>query len=201
MSFQYAKKYFFSSPLFQFQNNVLANKLKKKIPLDSPAAISSGVAVSIKHNLSESSFNFLNESDEVFLEARNFIAGCMKSVLNDLKNENCGYKISFFESWYHISKKNSVHDYHSHSNCSWCGIWYLNSGSLDSGGKTIFYNPIKSGYIDTGSIHQDEKIISVPAEDGKLILFPSYLNHSQSIYTGKKDRIVIAFNLRILEKI
>ena len=37
----------------------------------------------------------------------------------------------------------------------------------------------------------------VKPENGLLILFPSYLQHYQSIYTGKKDRIVVAFNAQI----
>ena len=34
-------------------------------------------------------------------------------------------------------------------------------------------------------------------EDGLLLLFPSYLRHYQSLYTGRKDRIIIGFNSQI----
>ena len=37
----------------------------------------------------------------------------------------------------------------------------------------------------------------IKAENGLLVLFPSYLQHYQSIYTGKKNRIVVAFNAQI----
>ena len=40
----------------------------------------------------------------------------------------------------------------------------------------------------------------VKAEDGKLILFPSFLTHYQSLYEGTKDRIVIAFNASVFKR-
>ena len=42
---------------------------------------------------------------------------------------------------------------------------------------------------------QTEETIEI--ENGLLILFPSYLEHYQSLYTGKKDRIVVAFNAQV----
>ena len=37
----------------------------------------------------------------------------------------------------------------------------------------------------------------IKPEDGLLVLFPSYLQHYQSLYIGAKDRIVIAFNAQV----
>ena len=39
-----------------------------------------------------------------------------------------------------------------------------------------------------------EPAFIVNPEAGKLVLFPSYLQHYQSLYSGSKDRIVVAFN-------
>ena len=45
-----------------------------------------------------------------------------------------------------------------------------------------------------------EPAVIIQPEDGKLVLFPSYLNHYQSLYTGDEERIVVAFNSIILQK-
>ena len=37
-------------------------------------------------------------------------------------------------------------------------------------------------------------------KSGKLILFPSFLPHYQSLYQGTKDRIVIAFNASVFKR-
>ena len=44
---------------------------------------------------------------------------------------------------YHITKTNGVHESHIHPSCSWCGIYYLQSGDENSG-DTVFENPVKS---------------------------------------------------------
>ena len=40
--------------------------------------------------------------------------------------------------------------------------------------------------------------MKVIPENGKLVLFPSYLDHYQSLYTGDKERIVIGFNMTLV---
>ena len=49
------------------------------------------------------------------------------------------------------------------------------------------------------TIHKEETAFAVKPEIGKLVIFPSYLSHFQSLYTGSKDRIVVAFNCRVDE--
>ena len=120
-------------------------------------------------------------------------------ALNDLYAEKCMYKIGFTDSWYHISKKNSVHGPHNHANCSWCGIYYLQIGDEDRGGKTIFLSPIQSNFSDLRTHCAENNLVYVTPEEGALIIFPSYLYHYQDVYTGSKDRVVVAFNSTIVE--
>ena len=53
--------------------------------------------------------------------------------------------------------------------------------------------------MDFGTRYLDAKLQErVKPENGLLVLFPSYLSHFQSLYTGDKDRIVVAFNMSVL---
>ncbi len=194
----YIKRNLFSTPIFEFNNKNLAIKIKEYIMLKEINGIESNVTKELKHNLDESEFDFFAGNDEVISEIRSYIASCLKSVINDLSNTKDNYKISFTESWYHIGRKNSSHDIHNHPNCSWCGVFYIQSGDKDCGGETSFRSPIDLQYRDFGTIHSNYSLLSVTPEDGKLIIFPSYLYHFQSLYKGNEDRITVAFNSQIL---
>ena len=76
----------------------------------------------------------------------------------------------------------------------------MDSGDEKKGCVTAFNNPVQSTYIDGGNQYLNNmEQYRVKAEDGKLILFPSFLTHYQSLYEGIKDRIVIAFNASVLK--
>ncbi len=200
MEKSFVKNSLFSTPLFEFNNLALANELRSYLTSLKIDGIESRVAKHIKHNMSESKFNLFNSDEKIIKTTRAYIASCIKDLLNNLTSRDDDYKIAFSESWYHIGGKNSSHDVHAHINCSWCGIYYIDSGDKNKGGQTFFCNPIFSNFLDLGTLHHNDTEHIVTPEDGKLILFPSYLKHFQSLYTGETERIVIAFNSSIIEK-
>ena len=113
--------------------------------------------------------------------------------------EKYGYHLNFNESWYHITKTNGMHEPHIHPSCSWCGIYYVQSGDNDSG-HTVFENPARSTYVDRGNLYLNNmSTVRVKPRDGMLVLFPSYLSHYQALYTGTQDRVVIAFNSSVTD--
>lgn len=190
----------FPSPIITFYNHDLAPKLKEYILSLEVKGIESNVAPFIKHNLNESKFDFFSHDNKVIKETVMFIASCLKRTINELKEEEKDYNVTFRDSWFHVGRKNSSHDVHSHQNCSWCGIYYIDVGSPNSGGHTCFLSPIHSNFQDYATLHMNQKAHVIVPEDGKLVLFPSYLNHFQSLYLGEKERIVTAFNTVILPK-
>lgn len=189
--------YFFTSPLAFVRNEELLPDLKKYIYKQKVKGIESNCAAQLKKNLVESKFNLFSREDDIILKTRNFIGEELAKLINELNSESCLYNITFSDSWYHIGKRNSVHDVHNHSNCSWCGVYYIQSGDKGSG-ETCFINPATSTYMDHGLKYLDRQAeFRMEPEDGLLLLFPSYLRHYQSLYTGRKDRIIIGFNSQI----
>ena len=198
----YKKDTLFSTYFYRFENKKLAFELKEYIlSLDELNGIESNIAPTIKQNLVESKFDFFKIDEKVIDKTKEFFASCIKVVLNDLQDCTDNYRVRFNEAWYHIGKKNSSHDVHTHTNCSWCGVFYLQSGDPDGNGETKFSSPIIYNYTDFGTSSINEEVASVIPEDGKLVIFPSYLKHYQSLYTGNQDRIVVAFNSSIIDKI
>ena len=187
----------FQIPMAYYENKELNNTLCAYILSKEVEGIESNVAPNIKHNLVESKFNFLNGDAMIVKDTKNWIDGCIKQTINTIQMESVDYDITYKESWYHVTKTNGMHESHIHPGCSWCGIYYLQSGDLGSG-ETVFENPVKSTYIDRGNLYLNNMSqYRVKPQDGLLVIFPSFLSHYQAMYKGTKDRIVVAFNASI----
>jgi len=163
--------------------------------------VESGVAVSLKHNLKESKFDFLHKEDKVIQDLRQWILECWKLTIESVHKKDVNFDYFIPESWYHITEKDGYHETHYHANCSWCGIYYVDDGGSLESGQTKFLSPIDGMFMDDGNefINQQSIFVS-PAQAGKLILFPSYLKHSVSQFKGNGKRITIAFNGQSYEK-
>ena len=187
----------FQVPMAYYENKELNNSLCAYILSKEVEGIESNVAPNIKHNLVESKFNFLNGDAMIVKDTKNWIDGCIKQTINTIQMESIDYDITYKESWYHVTKTNGMHESHIHPGCSWCGIYYLQSGDLGSG-ETVFENPVKSTYIDRGNLYLNNMSqYRVKPQDGLLVIFPSFLSHYQAMYKGTEDRIVVAFNASI----
>ena len=190
----------FEIPMARYENKDLIGDLKKYILSKDSKGIESNVSPIIKQNLVESKFNFFKDETPIVKKTAQWFAECIIKTINTIQMENISYDVMFMESWYHITKTNGVHEPHMHPGCSWCGVYYVDSGDEKKGGDTAFNNPVQSTYIDGGNQYLNNmEQYRVKAEDGKLILFPSFLTHYQSLYEGIKDRIVIAFNASVLK--
>ena len=187
----------FQIPMAHYENNNITNTLSAYILSKETKGIESNIASSIKHNLVESNFDFLYGYAMIVKDTKEWIDNCIKNTINTIQMEDIDYNITYNESWYHVTKTNGMHEPHIHPSCSWCGIYYIQSGDGDSG-HTVFENPVKSTYIDRGNLFLDHMhTLRIKPQDGLLVIFPSYLSHYQAIYKGTEDRIVVAFNASI----
>ncbi len=114
--------------------------------------------------------------------------------------------------WFQISNQYGFHETHVHGNCSWSGVYYVQSGDSSRHAKDIgangqpngitrFYGPHTEyqagGHGDLGNFYlQDHTFDSYP-EDGKLVIFPSHLKHMVFPYNGERDRIIVSFHAQV----
>ncbi|MEL6477010.1 MAG: TIGR02466 family protein [Pseudomonadota bacterium] len=114
-------------------------------------------------------------------------------------------QVVFSDSWFHVTNQGGFHDAHTHGNCSWCGIFYAEIGetALDptgaaGNGVNRFYAPLSRGGLvsDYGNAYLRDAFLDVPPQNGRLVLFPSYLLHAALPYQGETDRIIVSFNSR-----
>ncbi|MEY4729757.1 MAG: hypothetical protein RL020_915 [Pseudomonadota bacterium] len=112
--------------------------------------------------------------------------------------------------WFQIQNGQAFHDVHTHGNCSWSGIYYIQIDSLEKratskmgelNGVTRFYGPytqfLGGAHMDSGNAYLQKNTLDIQPEEGSLILFPAYLPHKAMPYLGDKDRIILSFNAQI----
>ncbi|WP_027859270.1 putative 2OG-Fe(II) oxygenase [Marinobacterium jannaschii] len=167
-------------------------------------SIASEVAIGAKHQLFESKLCFLEAVDPAIMELRRMLEELIAAVASEVNQsywpEGAEADANIIESWYHITRNGGYHDIHSHPNCSWCGIYYLDPGECDLGarnGVNRFYDPRINAehYADPGTAYlSNQGFWDFEPVEGQIVIFPSYLKHSALPYFGDKDRVVIAFN-------
>ena len=174
----------------------------------------SGISSVAKKNLFESQFNFFNSDLPAVQSLKTFCEESLMSVVKDVNGYDDSYMSQLYpdirESWAHVTNNNGYHDAHKHLNTSWGGIYYLQSGECgeapdDDGiirmnGTNRFYSPIQYFCLDPSMQYLRHDATDICPEDGVLVIFPAYLLHSATPYSGEKDRVVISWNSVIQQK-
>ena len=177
-----------------------------QIEKEAAQPIESGVTPRRKANLYESRFDFFSRPLPEIQALRQFCGEALSQAVIKLHQHANpgrnlpGVAVHMYESWVHITHDGGYHEVHNHPNCSWCGIYYLEAGdcTLDPpNGVNRFFSPIDLLYEDEGSLAYPQRPISILPENGKLVLFPSYVKHLAAPYKGARDRILVSFNSRV----
>jgi uncharacterized protein (TIGR02466 family) len=167
--------------------------------------VASGIAPQLKANLFESKFDFFQTDHATVQALHTWCSGAVTEVVRHRNSQvwdpSHQFQLQVVESWFHVTRAGGYHELHNHPNCSWCGIYYIEIGDSTGGdGSNVFLDPRAGAhnYLDAGASYLNQFTqIDFEPEDGKLIIFPSYLLHAAKPYSGAKDRIVVAFNCAV----
>lgn len=102
------------------------------------------------------------------------------------------------QAWVNISPPGASNQVHYHANCHFSGVYYL---SLDAQrcGNLFFRDPRIASRMLTYPVSQQSAFtateVRVPAEVGRLYLFPGWLEHGVEVNRSDRDRISISFNV------
>lgn len=161
--------------------------------------------------------NFSADTEHpALLTLQKFIMDNVFEVASDVNAphwpRNQSLQVDVTGMWFQISNGFGFHETHVHGNCSWSGVYYVQSGDSSKHNKDIgsngqlngitrFYGPHTEyqagGHGEMGNFYlQDNTFDSYP-EDGKLVIFPSHLKHMVFPYNGEKERIIVSFHARV----
>ena len=113
--------------------------------------------------------------------------------------------------WFQIQNGMSFHDVHTHGNCSWSGVYYVQCDDQatrhahatlgNMNGVTRFYGPytdwLSGAYMDSGNAYLQKNTLDIEPEPGRLVLFPAFVPHKAMPYEGQSDRIIVSFNAQV----
>tara|TARA_R110000803_G_scaffold48624_1_gene101089 strand:- start:6 stop:605 length:600 start_codon:yes stop_codon:yes gene_type:complete len=101
-----------------------------------------------------------------------------------------------YDAWANRTKKGQYQNYHLHGDADISGVYYHESTGEHEQGSLILKNPSSAFEISrlTGNQPQD---VHYPPVQGRLFLFPGFLEHAVLINQTNTPRISVAFNLKI----
>jgi uncharacterized protein (TIGR02466 family) len=122
-----------------------------------------------------------------------------------------GLQLELMGVWFQIQNGAAFHDIHTHGNCSWSGVYYvqidspalrLNHPELGVlNGATRFYSPmfplLGGAHMDMGNAFMQQSTLDITPQAGQLVVFPAFLPHKAMPYSGTQDRIIVSFNAQI----
>ena len=192
---------FFSTPIwtskiekYQTVNNSMQNyisNLQKKDP--------EGVIKSNFKGWHSKNFDMKDEEPQNFIEKIKMnINTAIKDMGWDLETQ----EVKISNMWAIINTKGSLNQKHNHSNSDLSAAYYVSAE--ENCGDIIFYDP-RPAKVYKHPIAKEANILnatinSISPEQGMLILFPSYLEHSVDPNLSEHKRIVISFNLSLNKK-
>jgi len=103
--------------------------------------------------------------------------------------------------WANITHPNHRQDIHVHPNCLLSGLVYiktpLNCGGTLFASSRKFTKNLEAQYFVKNDLNSD--FIVVPAEKGRMLMWPSHVPHSveQGTADESEDRITVPFNVMI----
>lgn len=123
----------------------------------------------------------------------------------DLMGRRPGWQV--VEIWANVQRKGGSNAYHPHPGSFWSACYYVDAGDISPdgkcGGDLQLFDP--RGCLPTmlaphlrfamPELHDAGKSISFRPKAGQCAMFPGWLAHAVSTYTGDAPRICFAFNL------
>jgi uncharacterized protein (TIGR02466 family) len=131
--------------------------------------------------------------------------------LTDFVNSNLteifpllGFKPSFQLTgmWATKHPRNGFHHRHNHGNSFMAGIYYLDGEDNNSSGTNFYSTHYYNNMIIPARLenygrarHSISSLETIPFQQGKLIIFPSWAIHDTNMNNVSKTRTIISFNI------
>ena len=160
---------------------------------------------SIQSNWDENMATFSGRFNENFLEKHNpklFLKELEKHILLFFQElQFCpvisNVDIIIKESWLSKTQKNQYHHRHLHACTEMSGVYYVKAKGDE--GSIGFHMPSKILLASRIFYNQSRSILHRP-EVGKLLLWPSLLEHDVNSNQTENDRISLSFNISLRDK-
>jgi uncharacterized protein (TIGR02466 family) len=102
------------------------------------------------------------------------------------------------QAWINISPPGASNQIHFHANCHFSGVYYISLKAPECG-SIFFRDPRVASrmftYPTTRPTEFTAEEIPMPPEEGRMYVFPGWLEHGVEENRSDRDRVSIAFNV------
>ena len=95
---------------------------------------------------------------------------------------------SLLNAWFNVNNNGSWNTIHTHPHCFFSGVLWIKAPK-DSG-DILLHSPHSHTLYGL-----EDNAWAIPPEEGRVVLFPSFISHNVNINNSSQDRISIAFNI------
>lgn len=146
--------------------------------------------------INHSSKNSSVLEENVVKDIREFIQNSVDEYFETAYNPKYDVKLRITQSWCNYTSENEGHHQHRHPNSLVSGVFYIDADPNCD--KIVFYNPKLYNTIEipvNEYADYNSQTWWLPIQSGKLIIFPSHLEHSVDVKKNENNtRISLAFN-------
>jgi uncharacterized protein (TIGR02466 family) len=146
---------------------------------------------------SYSSASRLHQMSPTFAQLEKRIDGHVRKFAGALEFDLAGRKLAMTDCWVNVMTRHVVHGLHLHPLASISGTYYVRTPHGCSGLK--FEDPRLDRYMASPPrktrLKRDNQVwVTMPAEQGNLVLFESWLRHEVAANPTEAERISVSFN-------
>ena len=143
------------------------------------------------------SFNLNDKNDKL----HSLLIGCISSLPALRKDINL-----YVKAWVNINNLGSFNVQHNHPGCDLSGVLWVKCPK--ECGNIVFYSPsLFETFQEIESYTQDFKDKNnyhhnyfFPPLEGRMLIFPSHLQHEVKKNLSNEDRISVSFNIKLEDK-
>lgn len=161
----------------------------------------------VRKNIFDSEMNLFDDPQPDIQKLHHYIMNNLYQFIGELN----GYSPSQLQklrvrtnAWFHITRDGGYISTHNHPVSAWSGVYYVDAGreiesdKSDNGVLRFIDTRNANAYLDPANMNLKSPFgfgsVNFHPKPGRLILFPSYLQHEATPYEGAGTRICVAFN-------
>lgn len=188
-------EHWFSVPIFfkDFDDTIFHQELD-----DAISNVNIQSAETLWNDTVQTSFTYSDKNNllDTCPKLSSVICNSLLEYLNlfELKNAN---GIHITESWANITEKGQFQHYHDHAGDDISGVFYHQSTNSADEGELVFKSP-SPGIAQSRLMSGQPNKVYYPPKKGRLMLFPSVLEHAVLPNKTNFKRISISFNASII---
>lgn len=140
--------------------------------------------------------NYVLDEDPM-IDIRNFVMFCIREYMSEVVRTDFDVDIRISQSWFNYTNPGQFHHPHTHPNSFISGVLYFQADP--SKDKIEFQNPKKTYIYNLHIPHRSGNEFNTETtwfsnKPGKLLLFPSKLEHSVPVTESQDTRVSMSFN-------